>query len=403
MEVPNFRYMQDAQRFIKNMNDEVDEQTQLMKQHKKMLGASLAAVRVIAADTEIDLTPSSGKEQRSILRKLKHNVDPSLDKVVVPNLKKLQSQYNMAEDFYDKLKGIEQAETQIQMVFDTRKGPEYDALMRQFAVLKAKVQAALKDCLQFLSDIAQKHVPPGFQKYIDLVVEQINEHVIFRDSSTFMYVSIDPKGNLVFTAYIMLQDVANDEGDVAPHLYVSIQWVLGKENEVRVDLNHEYEVPNKLLGQGEPVGSVGEAAKAINDLLEMENYSSTLGVVPLAIQMNVDPTTIRVSQFHYGDVIQKLVVGEQSMSFVMRPEIKEANAITEIAAQIYKELKSLMKRGRVRLTMKTEKVGAQTKLTFNIVKIAEGGEFAQYEMEFLRDKFDLNNTQIRKIANIING
>lgn len=403
MDVPNFRYMQDALRFVKNMAAEVDEQTKLMRQHKKMLGASLAAVRVTAADTVFDLTPSSGKEQRSILRKLKHNVDPSLEKVVVPNLKKLQSQYNMAEDFYEKLKALEQAETQVQMTFDTRRGPEYEALMRQFTVLKTKVQDALKECLQFLSDIAQKHVPAGFMKYIELVVEQINEHVIFRDSSTFMYVSVDPKGDLVFTAYVMLQDVANDEGSVAPHLYVSIQWVLGKENEVRVDLNHEYEVPNKLLGQGDPVTSVGEAAKAINDLLELENYSTTLGVVPLAIQMNVDPTTIRISQFHYSDVIQKLIVGEQSMSFVLRSEIKEPNAVTEIAAQIYKELKATMKRGKVRLTMKTEKVGKQTHLTFNIVKIAEGGEFNDYDAEFLRDKFDLNNTQMRKIVNIING
>lgn len=403
MEVPNFRYMQDAQRFLKEMSQEVDEQSKLLKQQQKMLSASLAAIRVTAADTVFNVSPSSEKNQRSVLRKLKHNVDPELDKVVVPNLKKLQSQYNLAEDFYEKLKGLEQAETQVQMTFHNRRGPEYEALMTQFRVLKDKVQAALKDCLQFLSDVAHKHVPPGFQKYIDLVVEQINEHVIFRDSSTFMYVSIDPDGNLVFTAYIMLQDVANDEGSVAPHLYVSIQWVLGKQNEVRVDLNHEYEVPNKLLGQGEPVGSVGEAAKAINDLLELENYSSTLGVVPLAIQMNVDPTTIKVSQFQYGDVVEKLVVNENSISFVLRKQITKPDAITEIAAQIYKELKARMKRGQVRLTMKTEKVGKQTQLTFHIVKIAEGGEFNDYDVEWLRDKFGLNNTQLRKIVNIINS
>jgi hypothetical protein len=395
--------MQDAQRFLKEIEDDVNEQSQLLKKQQKMLGASLAAIRVTAADTVFNLSPSSEKNQRSLIRKLKHNVDPELDKVVVPNLKKLESQYNLAEDFYEKLKGIEQAETQVQMTFHNRRGPEYNALMTQFKTLKTKVQNALKDCLQFLSDVAQKHVPPGFQKYIDMVVEQVNEHVICRDSSTFMYVSVDPNGNLVFTAYILLQDVANDEGAVAPHLYISVQWLLGKENEVRVDLNHEYEVPNKLLGQGEPVGSVGEAAKAINELLELENFSSTLGVVPLAIQLNVDPTTIKLSQFKYGDVIDKLSVGEHSMKFVLRSEINNSDSITEIAYQIYKELKVLMKRGKVKLSMTTEKVGKQTQLEFHIVKIAEGGEFNQFDLEFLRDKFDLNNTQLRKIVNIING
>ena len=88
---------------------------------------------------------------------------------------------------------------------------------------------------------------------------------------------------------------------------------------------------------------------------------------------------------------------------MLRKQIKEPDAITEIAAQIYKELKARMKRGQVRLTMKTEKVGKQTQLTFNIVKIAEGGEFSQYDAEWLRDKFGLNNTQLRKIVNIINS
>lgn len=403
MDIPNFRYMQDAQRFINDLNKEVDESRQLLKKQQQMLGASFAALRVTAATMVFDLTPSSGKEQRSLIRQMKHKIDPELTNVVVPNMKKLQSQYNMAEDFYEKLRGIEQAETQVQMAFHNRRGPEYEALMRQFQVLKDKVQDALKECLQFLSDVAHKHVPDTFQKYVDKVAELVNEHVIFRDSQTFMYVSVDPEGNLVFTAYLMLQDVANDEGQVAPHLYISIQWVVAKDNPtVSVDLNHEYEVPNKLLGQGEIVESVGEAAKAIATLLDLENYSSALGVVPLAIQMNVDPTTIHPNMFEYRDVISKIQVDEHTISFKLRPQITKPEAITEIGAQIYKELKALMKMRGVRLTMKTEKAKTGSVLTFNIVRISEGGDMTEYDLEFLRDKFGLNQTQLRKIANIIN-
>jgi len=402
MDIPTFRYMQDAQRFINEMNKEVDQARQLLKKQQQMLGASLAALRVTAATMVFDLTPSSGKEQRSLIQKMKHKIDPELTNVVVPNMKKLQSQYNMAEDFYEKLRGLEQAETQVQMTFHTRRGPEYEALMRQFQVLKDKVQTALKECLQFLSDVANKHVPPTFQKYVDMVASLVNEHVIFRDSQIFLYVSVDPEGNLVFTSYLMLLDVANDEGQVAPHLYISIQWVISKESTVTVDLNHEYEVPNKLLGQGEVVGSVGEAVRAIATLLDLENYSSALGVVPLAIQMNVDPTTIHPNMFEYRDVISKIAVDEHTISFKLRQELNKPEAITEIAAQIYKELKALMKTRNVRLTMKIEKEGRATVLKFNIVRIAEGGEISEYDLEFLRDKFGLNQTQLRKISNIIN-
>lgn len=401
MDVPNFRYMSDAEKFIKELNKEVDISKQLMKRQLQLIGASLANLRVTAATMVFDLTPSSGKEQRSIINKMKHKIDPELTKIVVPNMKKLQSQYNMAEDFYDKLKGLEQAETQVQMSFHNRRGPEYEALMRQFSVLKEKVQGALKECLQFLADIAAKHVPETFQKYVDMVADLVNEHVIFREAQSFMYVSVDDEGNLLFTSYLMLQDVANDEGQVAPHLYISIQWVLSKNPTVSVDLNHEYEVPNKLLGQGEVVGSVGEAVKAISTLLDLENYSSALGVVPLAIQMNVDPTTLHVSHFKYADVISKMEVGERGIKFTLRKEVTEDAAVTEIAAQIYKELKARMKTKGVRLTMKIEKKKPMS-LNFEIVKIAEGGEFNEYDFEYLRDKFGLNQTQLRKIANIIN-
>lgn len=402
MDVPTFRYMTDAEKFLKEIGKEVDESVKLLKKHQQAVSASLAALRLTAATMVFDLTPSSRKEQQSLVRKHKHNIDPDLDKVVVPNMKKLESQYNMAEDFYEKLKAVEQAETQVQMAFPNRRGPEYNALMTQFAAMKTKIQDALKDCLQFLADVAAKHVPASFQKYIDMVAELINEHVVFRDAQTFMYVSVDPEGSLVFTAYIMLQDVANDEGEVAPHLYVSIQWVLGKESTVTVDLNHEYEVPNKLLGQGEEVGSVGEAVKAISTLLELENFSSSLGVVPLALQLNVDPTTINVNMFEYKDVISKIEVGEHSITFTFRKELKNPQAIAEVNADIYKRLKRLMTKNGAKLTMQPDLSAKPAKVKFTIVKIAEGGEFNAYDMEWLRDKFGLNNTQLRKIHNIIN-
>ncbi len=404
MEVPKFRYMQDAERFLKQMNKEVDEERQLLKKHQQLLGASLSALRVTAATMVFDLSAQEPGEQRKAIKKLKHTIDPELKNIVVPKMDKLKSQYNMAEDFYNRLKTIEQAETQVQMSFHDRRGTEYEALMRQFTVLKTKVEDALRDCLQFLADIAQKHVPESFQKYVDMVAKLVSEHVIFREAQTFMYVSVDPEGNLVFTAYIMLQEVANDEGEVAPHLYISIQWVVGKEdNNVSIDLNHEYEVPNKLLGQGEIVGSVGEAAKAINTLLELENFNSALGIVPLALQLNVDPTSINMNMFQYRDVMSEFKIVDETMVFKFTKEVKNEEGLMTVAARLYKELKAMMKPKGVELKMSQPTPNPPYTLVFKIVRKAQHGEFNEYDFEWLRDKFGLNNTQLRKIADLLNS
>jgi hypothetical protein len=400
LEVPKFRYLSDVKTFLDKLATELDESGKLVVQQQRML-ASLFKVdsSCIRASMVFNITPTDRKDQQRLVRRMKKTLDPELTKVVVPNMKKLQSQYSMAEDLYEKHKAVEQVETTLSLSFPNRQGPEYNATMAQINSLKKKIADQLKICFQFLNEVAEHHVPKQFRQYIDLIAELVNEHVIFRESSSFLYVSVDDDGNLVFTSYLMLQDVANDEGDVAPHLYVSIQWRLSEEPTVHVDMNHEFETPNKLIGSGEEVDSVGSAVKAISEMLEMENFSSALGVVPLALQLKVDPSSLNPSLFSYRDFISKVEVDENSMIFVLRKEADSPETVTEIGAQLYKELKALMKTSGVRLTMRQ---GCNA-LKFNIVKVAEGGEFNTYDMEFMRDKFGLTNQALRKIVNIINS
>ncbi len=403
IEIPKFRYLDDITRFLSKMDAEIDESGKLLVQQQKLLANTFKSAMPVNAAMVFNVTPSDPSEQRKALRLAKKKIDPSLTKVVVPNMKKLQSQYNLAEDLYAKYKAVESVETTLSLSFPDRRGEQYEATIQQIGKMKAKIEAQLKLCLEFLNEVAEKHVPKSFSQYTQAIADLVGEHVIFKESSSFLYVSVDPKGHLVFTNYLLLQDVANDEGEVAPHLYISVQWVVSGEPKITVELNHEYEVPNKLLGSGEEVGSVGEAIKAISDMLELENFSSALGVVPLALQLKVDPTSLNPQMFSYRDFISKVIVDERTISFKLRKEASAPGTVTEISAQLYKELKGLMKSKNVRLTMKQNKVGGVYVITFVIVKIAEGGEFNAYDFEFLRDKFGLNNQALRKIGNIINS
>lgn len=403
IDVPKFRYLDDIKRYLDDLEKDVDESGKLIQQQQKLLSKVLHLdTSATLAALVFDVTPSDRKNQLKTLRQMRTKIDPELTKVIVPNMKKLQSQYALAEDLYAKHKAVESVETTLSLSFPNRQGPEYQATVTQIKKMKAKIAEQLKICLGFLNEVAAQHVPKQFVKYTTLIADLVNDHVIFKESQSFLYVSVDDDGNLVFTNYLMLQDVANDEGDVAPHLYVSVQWILADEPVITVDLNHEYEVPNKLIGSGEEVGSVGEAVKAISEMLELENFSSALGVVPLALQLKVDPTSLNPNMFAYRDFIDEVKVDEKTISFRLRKEADSPETVTEIAAQLYKELKALMKAKGVRLTMRETKDGKTHVITFTIVKVAEGGEFNDYDMEFLRDKFGLTNQALRKIVNIIN-
>ncbi len=400
-ELPKFRYAEDFLRYLDELGREVDDIGELVKQRQRQLATLLKATEVRASFT-FDVSPSDPAEQRKTIRRLRTRIDPDIAKVEVPNIKKLQSQYNLAEDLHEKYKTVESMETQLGLQFPDRRGDTYTATINALAAMKAKIAEHLKTCLQFLNDVANKHVPKQFTKYVEAVSALVDEYVIFKDSSSFMYASVTPEGDLVFTAYLVLLDAINDEGEIAPHLYLSIQWVVSDHPSIRVDLNHEYDVPNKLLGSGELVGSVGEAAKAISDMLEIENFSSALGVVPLALQLKVDPARLSSEMFSYRDLIDKVTVDEQTIAFKLRPEADSPEMVKAVSYQIYKELKELLKTKQVRLTMKYSKKDGSDLVIFNIVQTAKGGELNTFDLEFLRDKFGLSSQALKKIAAIIN-
>ena len=401
VDIPKFRYLDDVKRFLAEMKSEVDDITQIVKQQQMALASLLKPKASVVAAISFDITPTDRTKDLKEQRKLKTKIDPTLTKVVVPNLSKLKSQYALAEDLYEKHRTLEAVETQLAMQFPDRRGEAYTSTVTAMAALKAKVADQLKSVLGFLGDVAQKHVPKSFEAYMAAIVSLVDENVICRSNKTFLYVSITEDGNLVFTYYMMLEDAANDEGEITPALYVSVQWVVGES--VHVDLNTEYEVPNKLLGAGEEVATVGEASKAINDLLMVENFSSALGVVPLALQLKVDPSKISTEMFQYRDFIASVRVDENIIGFVLRKEADNPELVKQIGYQIYMELKQVLKSKDAKLTLKMAKApsGADV-LNFTIRQVAQSGSLSTFDFEFLKDKFGLSEQQLKRIAVIIN-
>jgi hypothetical protein len=201
----------------------------------------------------------------------------------------------------------------------------------------------------------------------------------------------------------MLIDAINDKGDITPHLYVSVQLHLTAEPTLSIDLNHEYEVPNKLIGQGEKVGTVGEAARALNDMLSMESFSSALGLVPLALQLKVMPSKLE-EMFVARDFVDRVTVDDHTITFRLRQEVSDPETASEVCYTLYKDIHALLKTKGVRLTMrKPEPDGKHRSVTFNIVQVAKSGEINHHDLEFLRERFGIGSVALSKIARIING
>src|SRR5471030_3380448 len=117
MDLPKFRYLDDVRRFLDSIEKDLDDSGKVIVQQQKMLACRLLPGQPVRASMVFNVTPTDVKDQRTMVRRMKTKIDPSLTKVVVPNLEKLKSQYAMAEDLYEKLRGVEKAETTLNLTF----------------------------------------------------------------------------------------------------------------------------------------------------------------------------------------------------------------------------------------------------------------------------------------------
>jgi len=406
VELPKFRYLDDAVRYLEQLTEETRDTDQIIRQVQKSLAyllkpkANVQAALVQAAQMEFVIDDDDNdKDAAKRRRNQKKKINPDLiKKIVVPNLSKLKDNYALAEDLYEKHRTLEAMQTQLAMQFPDRRGEAYDNAMASLKTLTDKVGAQLKTVLGFLSDVAEEHVPNEFKKYMNAVSAEVSEHVLFEDSNLFLYVHIDEEGELVFTYYLMLINATNDEGATTPHLYISIQWKV-TANEVEVQVNHEYEAPNALLKSGGTgVESAGEAVKAISHLLELEDFATSLGTIPLSQQLRKPSAQIDPNIFSYKEFIGKLTVDDDKLVFSLRKGVSKDQA-KEIAYQLYQEVKQLIKNSR---GAKLKVTYTNKEIAFTIISVAQGTDISTYDAQFLQERFGLTDQQLRKVITIIN-
>lgn len=400
LELPKFRYVDDVTRFLDKMNEEVDELASMVHVQQKALAflqspkENVQAALLKAATFEFNVSPEAGEKRSHLKRK----IDPDIPKIVVPNIDKLKNQYALSENLYEKHRLLESVETQLALQFPDRGGEGYQNAAGALKALKDKVGEKLKEVLGFLNEIAAKHVPRTFKRYMEAIALEVQEHVAFEDSKVFLYVSATPEGELAFTYYLMLIGATNDEGKVTPHLYISVQWVVGSS--INVQVNHEYELPNQLLREGgTDVGSVGEAVKAISHLLDLEDFATSMGTVPLATQLRMDPSTINQTMFTFKDIISKIDIDSEKLVFKLRPGL-EKEQIKEIGYALYPEVKELFKGSR---KTKLRMSSTSKQIEFQVINVAERGAVHFQDAEFLQQRFGLNDSQLRKVVELLNN
>lgn len=383
-------------KYLDQLNKEIDEDGKFIKKQNELLSSrylSTASDVFRFGISSPGTTPGAKAPDLS-----KAPIDIS-----TKNLKELKSQYALVEDLNRKYRVLEDTLVQIRMTFkDKRDAKDVENSVR---VMQQKVQTQLKTIFTFLNKLATKHVPKAFTKYVTSVSGAIKDNIYHSKSANHLYISVDDEGRIVFTDYLLMQDALNNEGSVTPVLYIVIQSVSPLEDGdsvagTYVYLLHEFEAPQHLLdsGDGVRVRDTSSAVKAVNRLLELEDFSTALGVLPFGPNMD---QKVSLDLFSFRDVMEDVKVSDEGMIFTFKNGT-DKSTVSKAAAQLLPEVKSMFKkfRAQLRLVPGTDAKGRPT-LEFKLLNISGPRDLSVYDVEWLKDKFGLSNTDIRKIITIL--
>jgi len=388
-----FKSLQEVRRYLTDFSNQLRDEEQLIDHNIKQLG-KLVKTPLKANGDELDfsdLRQFTGKGGK------KRTLNLDFPMVKVPNAQVLQKNYKAAEKLSEQYKYLVNLENEVKLNFKGVKGSALDATLGSIRKLKQDVEAQLRKLFHALNQVAEGHAPKEFKDFVLTVAEELqsNKHVECDGIRTMAYAALDHEGNLVFAGYIILKNAVNDDGKVAPSLYIALKWTVGGDIEVFVD--HEFMAPTLLEG-GDVVESLSGAAKAVASQLSMEGFSAQIGNLPAELQLKIPKGGLSPELFTVQEHLQSVTAAGDTLVFVLKG-VNEKQ-VEALANQLFLEVKAMLRVKRnARVRMKIE----GNKVLFTFQGLDHSGGIGPVDLDWLSTKYKLSNGQIRKLVNVING
>lgn len=390
------RSVEDVLRIVKDISEQHRLDTQLVDKTTKVL--SKVATKVTASESFkiLDFSGSKGPARKRTI-----NIDFPI--VSAPMPKELMHSYALAESLSEKYKYLVNLENEMNINFaDMSNNSKIKVAKGEISKLKDAIEKDLRRLFATLNAVADGHAPKAYLNFVKVLAQELvnNKHLDCEGGRTVTYAAIGKpetgiKSNLVFAGYIILTNVIADDGRVAPNLYIVVRWTVGGNVEIFVE--HDFIAPSLLQG-GTTVENLRDALKAVTDQLTLEGFSSQLGNLPLDVQLRLPESGLRPGMFSMRDLLEFVSADTHELTFkVKRQHVKD---IPTIKLNLFGEVKAMLKNKR-NTTIRMSVSGQNIVFTFAGLDNTKG--IHPNDLDFLSTKYKLANSQLRKIANIING
>lgn len=398
-----FRSLPEVEKYLDSVLEKVSSLDNLLKQYQ--LQFARVSGRSELSTVEFVINPDSGPSGKGTGKKLK--LDQSVD-IKVPRMDLLQKNFAVVEELAEQVNGLTSLYNSVTVNFRNIRGSS--GTLDSIKKLKNVVQQKLDKALKFLQDVGTKHIPLPFQEFVNAACAIITPSLQFKDSDFFVYAFQNKEEHLAFSVYVELRGlVTTDTSDFYPKFYIVFTATLVPRDEkvypqYQVTVLHDFAAPG-TFNPGRSVEDPVTATRVVGTLLDLENVSTSIGVVP----HNVDPK-LKPSKFTVGKFIRTLAVDPDSLEFVLIPGLS-TQKVNEVAQTLYTEVKAIIEVKNAKIKVKIFKDAMRVGKTrqenyvvrFTLSNIARDDQINVVDLDFLKEQFNLDDDKLRQVVRVINS
>jgi hypothetical protein len=394
-----FRSLQEVDDYLnQKVKEKLDELDQLLRQYQ--LQFSRSEVRSSEEIFIINRDGGDGKRKKGPGSKFR--ID-KIDKIVVPKMDMLAQNFAIIDEIADQVERLDTLYNTMALNFRGVRGANdtlknIKAMQRQFEI---KMDKALK----FLQSIGQKYEPDQFSELVNKTMTIVSEELEYKDYEQYLYAHTNKDGDLVFTHYIELKGLRNDEGEIYPKFFLVFTCKLVKSDERNKVLPHyyvtvlrEFATPGRFP-LGRQVDSPQRAMAALGLMLDLENVGNGLGTLP----HNVDPSKVSKDKFSMGSKIVSIKVEPDAFVFTLLKGVKQAE-LQDTIKSLWMEVKTIVQKvPKARLKVKIAK-DAEDRVTVRIAltNLAPSDKISTQDVDFLQEHYGLDDDKLRRVVKVIN-
>jgi hypothetical protein len=393
-----FRSLQEVENYLKTIKQKMDEAEALLRKYQSQFSHT---ERAASLTFEITRDPTA-------LKRKKDGLAPKIDKIVIPSLDKLRANFGIVDELAEQVENMETLYSSVLVSFKGSRGQQ--ETLKSIKAMKSAAEAKLKRALEFLGTIGDKYAPTDFKKLVADAIDGISEGLTFRSHRLSYYANEETDGTLVFTAYLELIDLAEQNDGEYPSFYVVFTCRLSVDPEDKKSLTvkylatvmHHFQAPGKFFA-GKPVTNAADAVTKISTMLALENIATTIGSIP----HNLNPDKITKDRFRVKDKIARINVEPNSLTFAFLKSVKEKEARV-MSNSLYVEVQQILHhikgaRVKVRFGPGTGEDAGRMTVRFTLTNPAQDTQVSTDDIDFLKNQFKLDDSRLRQVVKIINS